>query len=848
MRTKIDYGIDLGTTNSALSLMENGEIRIIKSDKYQKDTTPSCVHYTRKKTIFTGDDALNKYRYEALKAFKSFTQSRDAADSGMNTFIEFKRTMGTDKSYTSKHMAQSFSSEELSAEVLKKLKSYIKDEDIRTAVITVPAKFRQNQIDATQRAADLAGFQYCELLQEPIAASLAYGIDAKNMDGYWLVFDFGGGTFDAVLMKVDEGIMKVADTEGDNHLGGKNIDYAIADQILIPYLKEHYVIDKILSHELGRSLLRDALKWFAEETKIVLSSQDQFEIYTDEPVGTDDSGEEIELDLTVSLEDYEKAARPVFQRAIDITAKLLENNQLKGDDLKSLVLVGGPTLSQTLRKMLAASLFQDSSVLNTAADPMTAVAKGAALFASTRDIPLNLQQRDRAKIQLTLKFPETTVETEENIGIRIERGQTEGEMPETVFAEILRNDGGWSSGKIKIQNDAEVIPILLNEGKSNGFRITLFDGEGTVYPCEPSEFTIVQGLKAATPTLPFALCINAVDSQKGKHLLQPLRGLEKNQSLPAKGKGMFKTQQDIRQGNSQDIIKIPIYEGEPGTNAVHNNQVHEVFITGKDLPQSLPANTDAEITLRIDPSRRMRLSVYFPYIDETYEFDFPDNTTRDYDADTLEKEIQNARQTAAGLESRCPGACGKSNQELSQLNDLLKNARGDQDAKTQVRERLMDVMKDLDKIGETGEWPGLEAELKAALKKLAVSNQRYGNEKTAQLVRQYASQAQMVIQQKNAKLAGELIAEIRALDFALVSQDIGLWISYIRQFDEKFDAHHWKDRDTARKLINEAKQIIATNPSKEKLQQIVKQLSALLPDTDRSLIEEIDRELLRTKT
>lgn len=655
-RTKIAYGIDLGTTNSAISLMEDGKITLIKSDKYQKDTTPSCVQFNKRKAVFAGDDALNRYRYEALKAFKDFSRS-GPENISVNTFIEFKRTMGTDKEYRSTYMDRSFSSEELSAEVLKKLKNYVRDEEINAAVITVPAKFRQNQIDATQRAAELAGFRYCELLQEPIAASLAYGIDTQNTDGCWLVFDLGGGTFDAALMKVEDGIMKVTDTEGDNHLGGKNIDYAIVDQIFIPYLKRHYQIEAVLSDEYGRSLLRDALKWFAEETKIVLSSESSFEVFSDEPVGKDDRGNDIGLDITVTSEEFEKAAGPVFQRAVDISLKLLENNRLKGSDLKTVVLAGGPTLSRTLRGMLSHALFgKEDALPDTLLDPMTAVAKGAALFASTRDIPLALQHRDKAKIQLTLRFPETTVETEAFMGIRIERGQTLGEIPEKLFAEIIRNDKAWSGGKIEIRNDAEVIPILLNPGCANTFAICLSDEQGNLYPCEPDSFTVIQGIKAANPTLPFALCIEASDTRTGKQLLQPLRGLDKNQSLPAKGKGIFKTQKTLRPGNPQELIRIPIYEGQPGTKAVYNSRVHEVLISGNDLPEVLPEDTDAEITLEIDSSRRMRLSAYFPYIDETCRFDLPDNTTKDYDAKVLEGEIRKARQSLDGLEKKMSGS------------------------------------------------------------------------------------------------------------------------------------------------------------------------------------------------
>lgn len=240
MRQKIDYGIDLGTTNSAIARMEDGEAVIIKSDDNQMDTTSSIVSFNKKQTIFVGLSAKNALEREAASNFRNRKQIEP------NGYQEFKRTMGTDHQYASSNMHRTYSSEELSAEVLKKLKGYIRDEEIISAVITVPAMFRQSQLDATQRAAELAGFNYCELLQEPIAASIAYGMKANNANGYWLVFDFGGGTFDAALMHVEEGIMKVVDTEGDNHLGGKNLDNAIVDQLLIPELEKQCELNDTL--------------------------------------------------------------------------------------------------------------------------------------------------------------------------------------------------------------------------------------------------------------------------------------------------------------------------------------------------------------------------------------------------------------------------------------------------------------------------------------------------------------------------------------------------------------------------------------------------------------------------
>ncbi len=460
-RTKIDYGIDLGTTNSAISRMENGEPVIQKTD-VQKDTAPSCVAFNKKKSILVGDAAFRAYRSESQRALTKGTD--------INAFIEFKRTMGTDKKYYSSHTGKEYSSEELSAEVLKALKSYVTDENIKSVVITVPAKFTINQKDATLRAAQLAGFEQCELLQEPIAASMAYGLDAKNKDGHWLVFDFGGGTFDAALLKVEDGIMKVIDTEGDNYLGGKNLDYAIVEEIMLPHIKENYSIENILGDNKSSQKFKDALKFWAEDIKNQLSFKDEYNLYVDPgDAGEDDDGEEIEIDLTVNQELLKNTLSPIFQKAIDLSLQLLERNNIDKNTLDSLILVGGPTYSPILRKMLEEQIIKP----DTSVDPMTVVSKGAALFASTVDVSDDIreQQRDKTKIQFKFGYEATTVNKEDLISIIVLKDKTEGEIPEKVFVDIVRGDKAWSSGKTELdgKNDkgekAGAIEIKYNLAK-----------------------------------------------------------------------------------------------------------------------------------------------------------------------------------------------------------------------------------------------------------------------------------------------------------------------------------------------------------------------------------------------
>jgi len=687
-RTKIDYGIDLGTTNSSIARMENGSPIIKKSTTggTQADTTPSCVSYNKKQQNHIGNRAYRILGSERLTAFRKNDRSY------INTFEEFKRTMGTDTEYDCKNMDRSFLSEELSAEVLKALRGYIRDEEVRTVVITVPAKFQGYQKDLTNKAAVLAGYQHCILLQEPIAASMAYGIDAQTINGDWLVFDFGGGTFDVALMRANEGIIKVIDTDGDNHLGGKNIDYAIIDEIIFPYLEETYSIVQILADEERKGLLRNAVKRFAEEIKINLSPKDknQIDVLTDEPIGDDDEGNEIEIDLMVSKEKYEEVVKPIFQRAINISTKLLKNNMLSGSELRTILMIGGPTLSETLRDMVRDQI---TSKTNVSIDPMTAVAKGAALFASTKNIPEGIQEADRSKIQLKLMYPTDTVETEEKFGIKILRDKTESEIPRKLFVELNRLDKGWSSGKVEVKDDAEILDILLEPGKSNGFSITISDQQGTIFPSEPDSISIIQGFKVANATLPFDVCIDAYEISKGKQNLVAIKGLEKNQTIPVKGKDIYQTQNDIRPGNKSDIIRIPVCYGEKGTKAIYNDIRGEVIITGEQLPGMLPKGSDVELTIEIDESEMIKVSATFPYLDdEIVEDIIKTNLRKTVSKDYLEREITKAHSAFENLEEEYTELDLVKVEEirngLIEIDNLLDKGGSDADTRNQIFDRL----------------------------------------------------------------------------------------------------------------------------------------------------------------
>ncbi|MBT8244557.1 Hsp70 family protein [Winogradskyella sp.] len=828
-RTKIDYGIDLGTTNSAISRMENGEATIKKTDTL-KDTMPSSVYINKKKAIQVGDSAYNALKRDKLKAMKTWN------DSNSNSYIEFKRTMGSDKSYSSSNLGKDLTSEELSAEVLKTLKSFVKDENVNSIVITVPAAFKNNQKEATREAAKLAGFDHIELLQEPVAASMAYGLDSDKKDGFWLVFDFGGGTFDAALLKVEEGIMKVIDTEGDNYLGGKNLDFAIVDEIILPYIQENFAIDSILADDSKKQILRNAMKFYAEETKIKLSFNDTHNILSDlgDIPGEDDEGEEFELDITVTQTDISNALSPVFQKAIDISKSLLERNNLKGSSLDSLILVGGPTFSPVLRKMLEAQICKP----DTSADPMTVVSKGAALYSSTVNVSEEVreQTRDKTKIQLEIANESSTVETEEFVPIKILADKTEGKIPEKVFAEVTRGDKAWSSGKIEINTIGEIVEIQLNEGKTNVFDVVLYDDKGDILESEPSNFSVIQGSKIGSATLAYNVGIELKDKTTGKVRFKTIKGLEKNQSIPAVGTlNGLKTQNQIRPGMDSDFIKIPVYEGEhasEGTRAIYNEHVNTIKINGLELPSLLPENSDVDLTVNIDRSEKITVTAYFPYLDYTHEIE-ANSFKESLQTEWLENEIKKAKGSINELneEGNSDNAkIQKIENEIDEISKTFENNKNDVDNQKQVISNLRKTLKSIDELSETTEWPKLEEELKEEFYRLEKANTDLGNDKTNQVVNQFRSQLEEVIKTKDVKIGNVLLEEISSFFFqlTLIYQLIGL----IRNFNDNFSDYHWKDSNKARQLINSGINKISENPDAEELRQILISLYNLLPQDE----------------
>ncbi len=319
-------GIDLGTTNSVVAVMEGGEPTVIPNAEGSR-LTPSVVGFTKTGERLVGTQA-----------------KRQAIVNPERTIISIKRKMGTTERITIDD--RQYSPEEISSMILQKLKrdaeAYLGD-TVDSAVITVPAYFNDAQRTATKNAGEIAGLKVLRIINEPTAAALAYGLDKKSNETI-LVWDLGGGTFDVSILEVGDGVFEVKSTHGDTHLGGDDWDERIVDYVAAEFKKEHGIDLKQDRQALQR--LREA----AEKAKIELSNVVQTNINL--PFITADANGPKHLDVTLTRAKFEELTRDLLERCVEPYKQAIADAGLKEGDIDEVILVGGSTRMPMVQELV----------------------------------------------------------------------------------------------------------------------------------------------------------------------------------------------------------------------------------------------------------------------------------------------------------------------------------------------------------------------------------------------------------------------------------------------------------------------------------------------------------------
>lgn len=702
-RSTIDFGIDLGTTNSAIAMLNGVKAEIIKNN-LDTDITPSAVYIGKNGNVMVGARAKSKIE-----------DPRAAQDA----YIEFKRRMGGDSVYTFKAAGLTKTPEELSAEVLKSLRGDVQQrtgEDIKAAVITIPAAFAQRQCVATKKAAELAGFTQCPLLQEPVAASLAYGFQANSSKcSFWLVFDFGGGTFDAAVIKAEDGDIQVVNHGGDNFLGGSDIDWGIIEKLIIPSLKDSYNLPEFKRENEKWRTAFAKIKRAVEIAKIDLSRST--EALLDGCIFEDADGNEVELDgFKLTQNQLSDVAAPLIARAAEKCKSVLAEKNLSPSDIERTVLVGGPTLAPYFRDILANEL---GISIDLSVDPLTVVAQGAAVFAGTQ----RLEKGARTVVPVAagaykLALNYQPIGPDDDPAVAGEVTPPSGASIDGCTIEFANRTTKWNSGAIRLNAEGKFrLRLRAESGEKNIFDITLRDATGTKLETDTAEIGYTIGV-----TIKAQITCNDLSIELAENKLMML--VPKGTPYPFKKTNRKSTSTvEIKRGQPGEIV-IPVLEalgGDAGVLADHNKKLGSLILKSEDINRDLPLGSELEITLSAEEPGALKVDAYVPLIDENFTMKIAYDRTAAATAGDLRNEFAAEKSRANDLIMRAGAAGSEDERKIRSLMEEIDGMWDSVDSvegASQIEKRIIEVRVILDQLESQARIPEVVKQIELRLEQI----------------------------------------------------------------------------------------------------------------------------------
>ena len=682
-------GIDLGTSNSAIAAHLDGKLRLLKTVEQGTDVMPSTIYIDRHGHKFYGHRAQEKLSRNPT----------NAADG-------FKRQMGT---AWKKEFADSgvvMNAEECSTEILRQLIAQARvecgDRDIAGAVITTPAAFNQMQIEATYRAANLAGLEKIALLQEPVAAAMAAIADRKNKDGMFLVYDIGGGTFDLALIQSTKGNINILAHKGINALGGRDFDRIIINGIVRPWLLENYALAADFQKNPKYQKMIRVMRMAAERAKIELSKSESTTIYLseDDLQVVDDDGADIFMEISIDRQRFEDLIADKVDETVDLSRKILKENGYESSDLDRLVFIGGPSKMPTLREKVSHELGL-SADLDT--DPMTAVALGAAIFCESLDWSKQKMTRKATKERtvtagkVKLQYDYTSRAAEDRARIRIK--PQEGAANVDIEIQIDSSQG-WTSGRRDLDGGTTIELPLDNDG-DNHFRIMVFDLNGSLIEDAGREI-VINRVAASAGSLRMTHNLAAmIVSGEGDEVENTLHIFaEKGISLPDHGvvEG-YCTSRDLRDGDAP--IRVQFFEQPEVANPIPgepNLFIGCCEITREEIDSDICKDDNLNIHWNINESGLMKFKVELVKSGEMSEeiyfskspFDYDDESGKEFVDGIIrdaEKELTSANKIST---ARNLPEMRKIQNSLGEQSAQLENAV-DGEERRSIAEKIRDI-------------------------------------------------------------------------------------------------------------------------------------------------------------
>lgn len=817
-RLTVDFGIDLGTTNSAIGLLKGTEVEIIKNHE-GFEYTPSAVFLDKSNSMIVGRRAKERLDIDPN-----------------NAFAEFKLQMGTNAEYVFARNGRRMKAEDLSAEVLKSLKANVRqrlNEEAGAAVITVPAAFELPQCDATVKAAQLAGITFSPLVQEPVAAAFAYGFQSSGSKAFWLVYDFGGGTFDAAIVQTHDGIIEVVNNGGDNHLGGKLIDWAIVEELLIPAVANQF---NVADFKRGNPKWQKALaklKLAAEQGKIGVSRDESAEIMIDS-LCQDEDGQNITFEFDLKRADVERIAQPFILRSVNICRKVLAEQNLKVDNIEKVLLVGGPTLTPYFRNYLSDKQEGLGIPLDYSLDPLTVVARGAAILAAAQRNETSQPTPTAGKYAVNLDYKPVDNDTTPPIGGIVVANEAQSFSDFTIEFVNTTAKTQWRSGVVPINDNGSFHTSLWAEEKQQSqFQIELLDGTGRRCEISPDSFTYTHGMAMDSPTLSHSVGLALANNEVRVFL-------EKGTQLPSRKRFVQKLIRRVRKATDEgvpaDKIRIPVIEGEH-KKADRNKLIGYLEISATKIKRDLPAGTEIEVTIDIDQSRIVRTEAYLPMLNEEYEVklqmgqEVPDPLVLKEELEVEKKRLEEAREKAQlTTDDAALPIMDRIDDEqiLKEVESTLAAASVDQDAAIKCQNRLLDLKATVDQLEDALEIPVLLAEAEQMIK---------WTEKVVEKWAQPADQRKFSMLRRELRATmearvlnpGDLNRKIDNMDelrMRILRAQDEWWIDYLAHLEERREG--MTNLPLAEELFTQARRSIQNNDI-EGVKSACQQLAQLLP-------------------
>jgi molecular chaperone DnaK len=639
-----------------------------------------------------------------------------------------------------------------------------------------------------------------------------------------MVYDFGGGTFDAAVMQIRHGQINVFNHAGDNKLGGKDLDWDIVTEILAPEVARRGSLSDFKRGVPRWAGAMGKLKWLAELAKIEVCRTGQpHEIYAESLYTR--NGTSVDFTFTLLPDHVRKISEPYIVRSLRLCEQALAEKGLSGKDMAKIILVGGSTLNPFVRQRVAEAL---KAPLEFSIDSVTVVAQGAAIFASTKEIPEVARQRPpRGTWTAELVYDKTGGDLEPPIAGKVSPPSGSTQTPQGLTLEFVDVVSSWRSGRIYLDDNGEFQSSLRAEpGRRCEYLLELCDSRGTMLQVSPETCAYTHGVIVGPKSIiaPHTLAVGLADNRV--HVFVP-----RGSALPLEETVDFKSTIIVRAGSS-DTLRIPLLQGH-SPRADRNLEVAALVLSGDDLIRTLPEGSNVEVRVHMDESQIVTVEAYFKQIDHMKEMkvelgrkSFTLEQLREM-FDSQKRRLSEAR-NAAEKAPEIREVLAKIDAEdiVPQCERMLQAASADMGVRATLYERLMTLATMLDDVEQALAWPKRVKEAEVSRDEARRIARKYGTPEQKEALHNLEAELAPAIQSKDAPVLTTTIRQLDRYTFGVAYNSIVFLSQRLNALEADYQNNLLEEPAKAEQLIAQGRRA-SHNGDLELLRSSVLQLEDL---------------------